>query len=77
MIVMITSGWGIYNDYVIINGLHFAKWMRLGDWAAESLLWHFAGMWLLALNGLAYLVSMAWSRGASARNCCRSGLASW
>ena len=28
----------------------------MGDWAAESLLWHFAGMWALALNGLAYLV---------------------
>jgi thiosulfate reductase cytochrome b subunit len=56
MIVMITSGWGIYNDYVILNGVHFARWMRLGSWAAESLLWHFAGMWLLALNGLAYLI---------------------
>jgi thiosulfate reductase cytochrome b subunit len=28
----------------------------LGDWAAESLLWHFAGMWFLAINGLFYLV---------------------
>src|SRR3974390_1121538 len=56
MIVMITSGWGIYNDYVIISGLHFPKAMRLGDWAAESLLWHFAGMWFLAINGFAYLL---------------------
>ncbi|WP_284946620.1 cytochrome b/b6 domain-containing protein [Acidisoma cladoniae] len=56
MIVMITSGWGIYDDYVIIHSLHFPGWMRLGSWAAESLLWHFAGMWLLALNGLAYLI---------------------
>lgn len=56
MIVMITSGWGIYNDYVIINGLHFGHSLRLGSWAAESLLWHFAGMWLLAINGLAYLI---------------------
>ena len=57
MIVMITSGWGIYDDYVIISGLHFPpKALRLGDWAAESLLWHFAGMWFLALNGLAYLL---------------------
>lgn len=54
MIVMIASGWGIYNDDVIINGFHFGQW-RLGSWAAESLLWHFAGMWLLAVNGLAYL----------------------
>jgi thiosulfate reductase cytochrome b subunit len=55
-LVMITSGWGIYDDYVIISGLHFGPSFRLGSWAAESLLWHFAGMWLLAFNGLAYLI---------------------
>lgn len=55
MIAMILSGWGIYNDSVIVHGLHFAHWIRLGDWAAESLLWHFAAMWLLMANGLAYL----------------------
>jgi thiosulfate reductase cytochrome b subunit len=56
MIIMIMSGWGIYDDYVIIHGLHFSSSMRLGSWAAPSLLWHFAGMWVLALNGLAYIV---------------------
>ena len=56
MLVMITSGWGIYNDDVIIKGLHFAPSLRLGDWAAWSLNWHFAGMWLLVINGLAYLI---------------------
>ena len=56
MIIMIMSGWGIYDDYVIINSLHFSETFRLGSWAAPSLLWHFAGMWLLALNGLAYLL---------------------
>jgi len=56
MLIMITSGWGIYNDDVIIRGLHFAKFLRLGDWAAWSLNWHFAGMWLLAINGLIYLI---------------------
>lgn len=55
MIVMITSGWGIYNDSVIISGLHFGQSLRLGDWAAESLLWHFAGMWFVVINGLLYL----------------------
>ncbi len=55
MIVMITSGWGIYDDSVIIHGLHFPQAMRLGSWAAQSLLYHFAAMWLLMLNGLAYL----------------------
>ena len=56
MIVMITSGWGVYDDDVIVSGLHFSPYLRLGGWAAESLQWHFAGMWLLTLNGAAYLV---------------------
>jgi thiosulfate reductase cytochrome b subunit len=55
MLVMITSGWGIYNDDVIIRGFHFNQFWRLGDWAAWSLNWHFAGMWFLVINGLAYV----------------------
>lgn len=55
MLVMITSGWGIYDDDVIIRGFYFSSFWRLGDWAAWSLNWHFAGMWFLVINGLAYL----------------------
>lgn len=55
MLVMITSGWGIYDDDVIIRGFHFSSFWRLGDWAAWSLNWHFAGMWFLVINGLFYL----------------------
>lgn len=55
MLVMITSGWGIYDDDVIIHGLHVSGFWRLGEWAAPSLQWHFAGMWIFGLNGLAYL----------------------
>ncbi len=55
MLIMIPSGWGIYNDSVIFGWLHFPHALRLGSWAAESLLWHFAGMWLLMLNGAIYL----------------------
>jgi thiosulfate reductase cytochrome b subunit len=55
MIVMIGSGWGIYDDSVIFHFLHFSDTFRIGSWAAKSLLWHFAGMWVLALNGIAYL----------------------
>jgi thiosulfate reductase cytochrome b subunit len=55
MIVMIGSGWGIYNDSVIFGFVYFPHALRIGGWAAESLLWHFAAMWLLVLNGLAYL----------------------
>jgi thiosulfate reductase cytochrome b subunit len=56
MLVMITSGWGIYDDDVIIRGFHFSSFWRLGEWAAWSLNWHFAGMWFLVLNGAAYLI---------------------
>ena len=55
MLIMITSGWGIYDDDVVLRWLHFPQLLRLGEWAAPSLSWHFAGMWLLVLNGLAYL----------------------
>lgn len=55
MFVMIGSGWGIYNDSVLFGFLHFPRWMRVGGWAAESLLWHFAAMWVLAINGVIYL----------------------
>ncbi len=55
MTMMIGSGWGIYNDSIIINGLWFPHAVRIGSWAAESLLWHFAFMWVLAINGLFYL----------------------
>src|SRR5271163_606957 len=55
MLIMITSGWGIYDDNVIIRGFHFSSFWRLGDWAAWSLNWHFAGMWFLVVNGLIYL----------------------
>ncbi len=56
IIVMVTSGWGVYDDDAIFGWLYFPMWARLGSWAANSLLWHFAGMWLLGVNGLFYLV---------------------
>ena len=55
MLTMIGSGWGIYDDNVLIHGVHFPQWLRLGNSASRSLLWHFAAMWLLAFNGLAYV----------------------
>jgi thiosulfate reductase cytochrome b subunit len=55
MIVLILSGFGIYNDEVLFGWLFFPHWMLLGNWAAEHLLWHFAAMWVLAVNGLFYL----------------------
>jgi len=54
MLVMIPSGWGIYNDNPILP-FTFPDWAALGAGAGERLLWHFAGMWLLGVNGLFYL----------------------
>jgi thiosulfate reductase cytochrome b subunit len=56
MIVMILSGWAIYNDEVLFGWLHFPHWMTLGDGPEGALQWHFLAMWILMANGLAYLV---------------------
>jgi thiosulfate reductase cytochrome b subunit len=56
MIIMIMSGWKIYNDEVIFGWLHFPDAITLGRWAQHGLQWHFFGMWIVALNGLAYLL---------------------
>jgi thiosulfate reductase cytochrome b subunit len=55
MIILITSGWKIYNDEVIFGFLHFPEWMVLGLWAQHALQWHFFAMWILMINGLVYL----------------------
>ena len=55
MIIMIMSGWKIYNDEAIFGWLHFPDTITLGTWAQHGLQWHFFGMWILTLNGLAYL----------------------
>jgi thiosulfate reductase cytochrome b subunit len=53
--IMIGSGWKIYNDEVIFGWLHFPEFLTIGKWAQHGLQWHFLGMWIFALNGLAYL----------------------
>lgn len=55
MFIMIGSGWKIYNDEVIFGWLHFPEVVTIGRWAQHGLQWHFFGMWILFLNGLAYL----------------------
>ena len=53
--IMIGSGWKIYNDDVIFGWLHFPDAVVIGKWAQHGLQWHFFGMWIFVLNGLAYL----------------------
>jgi thiosulfate reductase cytochrome b subunit len=55
MLVMIGSGWEIYNASPLF-GFSFPRSITLGGWLAGALLWHFAAMWVLAVNGLVYIV---------------------
>jgi thiosulfate reductase cytochrome b subunit len=54
--IMIGSGWKIYNDEVIFGWLHFPEFLTIGKWAQHALQGHFFGMWIFAINGLAYLI---------------------
>ena len=55
MIVMIMSGWRIYNASPLF-GFSFPNAITMGGWLGGALLWHFAAMWVLAINGLIYLI---------------------
>jgi thiosulfate reductase cytochrome b subunit len=54
MLVMIGSGWQIYNASPLFP-FAFPGGVTLGGWLAGGILWHFAAMWLLMLNGLIYV----------------------
>ena len=54
MVLMIMSGWQIYNASPLFS-FKFSSSITLGGWLGGALLWHFAAMWLLMLNGLIYL----------------------
>src|ERR1700758_4395711 len=55
--VMITSGWRIYNASALF-AFTFPPAITIGDGLdglSGALLWHFAAMWLLVVNGLTYV----------------------
>jgi len=54
ILVMVASGWRIYNASPLFD-FRFPRDLTLGGWLAGALQWHFAAMWLLAINGLVYL----------------------
>ncbi|MFZ0846995.1 MAG: cytochrome b/b6 domain-containing protein [Pseudolabrys sp.] len=56
IVILIGSGWKIYNDEVLFGWLHFPEWMTIGVYAQHGLQWHFFAMWILMINGLCYLV---------------------
>lgn len=54
MLVMVMSGWRIYNASPIFP-FKFPVDITLGGWLGGALQWHFAAMWVLAINGIVYL----------------------
>jgi len=55
ILVMIGSGWQIYNASPLFD-FTFSRSIALGNWLGGALLWHFAAMWVLVINGLIYLI---------------------
>jgi thiosulfate reductase cytochrome b subunit len=54
VIIMMLSGWRIYNASPIL-AFSIPAQLTMGGWLGGALQWHFAAMWLLFINGLAYL----------------------
>jgi thiosulfate reductase cytochrome b subunit len=52
--LMVMSGWRIYNASPLFQ-FKFPDSITLGDWLGGALMWHFAAMWILLVNGLMYL----------------------
>lgn len=55
IVLMIMSGWQIYNASPLFESLTFSRSITLGGWLGGAIQWHLAAMWLLMVNGLVYL----------------------
>ena len=55
VVVLVMSGWRIYDASPLWD-FGFPAAITLGGWLGGALQWHFAAMWLLAANGLVYLL---------------------
>jgi len=58
VVIMMMSGWRIYNASPFF-GFLIPKSLTLGGWLGGAIQWHFAAMWLLAANGVIYLLCNA------------------
>src|SRR5579862_820643 len=54
ILMMIGSGWQIYDASPLFS-FTFPRQIALGEWLAGALLWYFAAMWLLVINGIVYI----------------------
>src|SRR5271163_1253938 len=55
ILMMIGSGWQVYDASPLFRFISFPRQITLGEWLGGALLWHFAAMWILMINGLAYV----------------------
>jgi thiosulfate reductase cytochrome b subunit len=55
VLVMVGSGWRIYNASPLF-AFRFPDEITIGGWLAGALDWHFTAMWILVINGLIYLL---------------------
>jgi thiosulfate reductase cytochrome b subunit len=55
VLIMVTSGWQVYDASPIFKSIYFPPAITLGGWLGGALQWHFAAMWLLVLNFIVYL----------------------
>ncbi len=55
IIVMIGSGWQIYNASPLFS-FNIPEILTIGGWLGASIAWHLAFLWLLLANGTAYLI---------------------
>jgi thiosulfate reductase cytochrome b subunit len=55
ILMMIGSGWQIYDASPLFDFISFPRSIALGNWLGGALLWHFAAMWLLVVNGIVYV----------------------
>ena len=56
MVLMIMSGWQIYNAAPLFEALRFPKALTLGGWLGGGIQFHFAVMWVFVINLLIYFL---------------------
>lgn len=54
IVLLMMSGWRIYNATAFL-GFSIPASVTLGGWLGGALMWHFAAMWVLAINGVLYI----------------------
>lgn len=60
VVLLVMSGWRIYNASPFF-AFRIPRELTLGGWLGGALLWHFAAMWLLVVNGVVYLLTNLFS----------------